>query len=44
MANEVSRPDMDFMAPEYALRGNDADTLQVDILIVFTALIKKYVF
>ena len=29
MTNEASRPDLDFMAPEYALRGNDADILQV---------------
>ena len=29
MANEASRPDLDFMAPEYALRGNDADIIQV---------------
>ena len=30
MTNEASRPDLDFMAPEYALRGNDADILQVN--------------
>ena len=29
MSNEASRPDLDFMAPEYALRGNDADVIQV---------------
>ena len=29
MTNEASRPDLDFMAPEYTLRGNDADVLQV---------------
>ena len=30
MTNEASRPDLDFMAPEYALIGNDADILQVN--------------
>ena len=29
MTNEASRPDLDFMSPEYALRGNDADIIQV---------------
>ena len=34
MSNEASRPDLDFMSPEYALRGNDADVIQVSFILL----------
>ena len=42
MANEASRPDLDFMAPEYSLRGGDADALQVIITLSLKLAILQY--
>ena len=41
MSNEASRPDLDFMSPEYALRGNDADVIQVSFILLNLNFIKR---